>query len=230
MINLRENKKLNAPTGSNYNRYLVDIQFKSIKYLSKQDEIRPFKQLNTKNDEDARTTIVKATQPLVIAIANKLHSRKYPIEELICVGNDALSKYMDKFDVTRGYRFTSFIVKYISGSMMMEIRKAKDDVSLDATTEEGVTLLDIIPSTEIPLIPVSALIDEELKKALDQLEPLEKEILCRQYGLFGYEKMTQMEQQHVYDIDVIIVRMHAASGMKKLRKNKRLKNFLKSVS
>ena len=59
-------------------------------------------------DEEARNLFIKSNLALVVSIAKKNTNRGLTFLELIQEGNVGLVKAVDKFDVTKGYRFSTY--------------------------------------------------------------------------------------------------------------------------
>lgn len=62
---------------------------------------------------DIRAGLVRAYMPLVIAMAKRTSARNVEFAELIGEGNLALLRSIDKFDVARGFRFSTYACRAI---------------------------------------------------------------------------------------------------------------------
>ncbi len=63
--------------------------------------------------EDARQTLIKANTRLVISVAKRYIGQGVPFLDLIQEGNLGLMKAVDKFDYTRGYKFSTYATWWI---------------------------------------------------------------------------------------------------------------------
>jgi RNA polymerase sigma factor (sigma-70 family) len=115
-LNLRENKAFNFPTETSFKQYLKDIKYKKLEYLTKQQEAELFNILTTGNPQEqagARNEIINANLKLVISTASKYNGQGLPFEDLVQAGNLGLLNSIDRYDSTKGARFSSFAVSYI---------------------------------------------------------------------------------------------------------------------
>ena len=94
-------------------RYYDDIRKYGL--LSQEDEIKLFQLLKNGSSSDkqkARETIINSNQRFVVAIAKKFGTNDN-ILDLISEGNIGLMEAVDRFDYTKGVRFSTFAVWYI---------------------------------------------------------------------------------------------------------------------
>ncbi len=67
--------------------------------------------------EDARTTLIKANLRLVVKIAHDFKGLGLPLLDLISEGNIGLMRAVEKFDPTKGAKFSSYAAWWIKQSM-----------------------------------------------------------------------------------------------------------------
>ena len=94
-------------------KYYDDIRH--YKLLSQEEEVQLFitlKEGDKKSKEKARITIVNANQRFVVAVAKKFGTNENLLD-LISEGNIGLMEAIDRFDYTKGVRFSTFAVWYI---------------------------------------------------------------------------------------------------------------------
>src|SRR5260221_10131657 len=65
-------------------------------------------QSSIEDGKDARDHLIKANTRLVVSIAKRYMGRGVPFLDLIQEGNLGLMKAVEKFDYTRGYRFSTY--------------------------------------------------------------------------------------------------------------------------
>ncbi len=90
--------------------YLKEIG--KIPLLSVEEEIEVAKRL-AQGDEEAHNTMVEANLRLVVSIAKRYVGRGLPFLDLIQEGNLGLIKAVEKFDYTKGYKFSTYATWWI---------------------------------------------------------------------------------------------------------------------
>jgi RNA polymerase sigma factor (sigma-70 family) len=74
--------------------------------------------------QEFRTQIVRANTSLVLAMARRSRNRGVELAELVSEGNLALLRCVDKFDVSRGYKFSTYACRAILASFSRAGAKA----------------------------------------------------------------------------------------------------------
>ena len=90
--------------------YIMEVA--RIPLLTPEEEISLFNRLNS-GDKKARTKIIEANLRLPISIAKKYTNRGLDFLDLIQDGNLGLEKAVDKFDVTKGFKFSTYATWWI---------------------------------------------------------------------------------------------------------------------
>lgn len=153
-------------------------------------------------DINARNKLIEHNLRLVAHLVKK-YDAKEDTEDLISIGTIGLIKGIDSFDMDKGLKLTTYISKCIENEILMSFRKQKHQptVSLDdpiGTDKDGnmIHLYEIIQDQNqinvVDKMTTQAQITE-LMNYLQQLSPIEKEILSRRYGLDGNPAQTQKE-------------------------------------
>lgn len=108
--NLNEDMKL----------YLKEVARRQV--LTRDEEIALFKRL-ADGDTTARHEIVEANLRFVIKIALQFTGRGVPLADLIQEGNIGLLEVVEKFDYTKGFRFSTYAAFWIRQAIQMAVRK-----------------------------------------------------------------------------------------------------------
>ena len=90
--------------------YLKEIG--NVPLLSSEEEVELAK-LVENGDEEAKRKLTEANLRLVVSIAKKYVGRGMPFLDLIQEGNMGLMKAVDKFDYTKGYKFSTYATWWI---------------------------------------------------------------------------------------------------------------------
>lgn len=90
--------------------YLKEIG--QIKLLTMEEELALADRINA-GDEQAKTTLAEANLRLVVSIAKRYVGRGMLFLDLIQEGNIGLMKAVEKFDVTKGYKFSTYATWWI---------------------------------------------------------------------------------------------------------------------
>ena len=90
--------------------YLKEIG--NVPLLSSEEEVDLAKLVET-GDEEAKKKLTEANLRLVVSIAKKYVGRGMPFLDLIQEGNMGLMKAVDKFDYTKGYKFSTYATWWI---------------------------------------------------------------------------------------------------------------------
>ena len=104
--------------------------------LSKEDEINFIKDWQLSKNQKSLNKIVSAHLRLVISIANKFRNYGLPINELVQEGNVGLMQAVDKFDLYRDVRFSTYSSWWIKAAMQTFILKNWSIVRIGTTAAQ----------------------------------------------------------------------------------------------
>lgn len=83
-------------------------------------------------DEQAVKRLVEGNLRFVVSVAKKYQGLVVPLSDLISEGNIGLIKAAKRFDTTKGFKFITFAVSYVSQAMLQAINEQGASVRLPA--------------------------------------------------------------------------------------------------
>ena len=107
--------------GQLLNQYLKSMG--AIPLLSAQDEVEVARRIEDggADSELAKTSLIQANLRLVVSIAKQYIYRGLPLPDLIQEGNLGLMKAVEKFDYTKGFKFSTYASWWIRQSIIRAI-------------------------------------------------------------------------------------------------------------
>ncbi|MBO7703697.1 MAG: sigma-70 family RNA polymerase sigma factor [Solobacterium sp.] len=122
---LEETKRVQ--TSDSVRLYLQEIG--EIPLLTAEEERETAKRAS-EGDEAARQLLISSNLRLVVSIAKKFVKRGLSMQDLIQEGNMGLMRAVDKFDYTKGFRFSTYATWWIRQSMIRAIADQSRDIRL----------------------------------------------------------------------------------------------------
>ncbi len=104
--------------------------------LSKEDEVDFIKKWQLNKNENAINKLVSSHLRLVISLANKFKNYGLPINELVQEGNIGLMQAVEKFDLSRDVRFSTYASWWIKAAMQTFILKNWSIVRIGTTAAQ----------------------------------------------------------------------------------------------
>ena len=152
-------------------------QIGKIKLLSNEEELEVAKKIKEENSELAKKILVNANLRLVVSIAKKYIGRGLSFLDLIQEGNMGLMRAAEKFDYSKGYKFSTYATWWIQQAItraiadksrlirlpvhMIETLSKIKKISTDLTIENGAapTKEEIAYKIGMPVQKLTALIE-----------------------------------------------------------------------
>ncbi len=97
--------------------YLNELKFP----LLSDEELRVLYEKKSKGDITARNKIIESNLRLVVNIAKRYSDRGIPFIDVIGYGNLGLIKAVDKFDINKGYKFSTYATYWIRQSIIRSL-------------------------------------------------------------------------------------------------------------
>ena len=199
--------------------------------LSKEEEEKYITLLLNK-DPKARDKLIEHNLRLVAHIVKKYENSNTDTDDLISIGTIGLIKGIDSYSLKHGTKITTYCARCIENEILMYFKSNKKNnmvVSLDEPIgfdKDGneVTILEVLKTPKPDYVDEISKKDNIglLKKYLNILNPREKEIIKRRYGLDNLDEQTQKEIAK----DLNISRSYV-SRIEKRATTKILREFLK---
>lgn len=111
---MAEIKASEATTVNSIKVYLNEISQYSL--LSKEDEVR-YAKAAANGSQEAKNALINHNLRLVVSIAKKYMGRGLTLSDLIQEGNFGLIKATEKYDVDKGFRFSTYATYWIKQSI-----------------------------------------------------------------------------------------------------------------
>ncbi|NYV28094.1 RNA polymerase sigma factor RpoD/SigA [Streptobacillus felis] len=143
-----EDKKLTNSSESNINLislYISDLQNHEL--LTAEEEVELFKRVREENDEQAKHLLILSNLRLVVSEAKKLLGNGLPLIDLISEGNLGLIKSIDKFDYTKGLRFSTYAVWWIKQTIKKAIVNLGRDIRIPSYKYEQLSKVNKVIET-----------------------------------------------------------------------------------
>jgi len=132
-----------------------------------------------------KNRIIQSNLRLVVNIAKRHVSPQTNFFELISDGNISLMRAVDKFDYTRGFKFSTYASWAIMKNFARTVPKAgkRRDRFMTGHDELLEMTRDLRFEGEEPYVEPDVTVKENIERVMANLGPREREIVMRRYGL-----------------------------------------------
>lgn len=152
-------------------------QIGKIPLLSAEEELEVAKQIYESQNEVARKVLINANLRLVVSIAKKYIGRGLSFLDLIQEGNMGLIRATEKFDYTKGYKFSTYATWWIQQSITRAIADKARIIRLPIHLIESINKIKkatVDLTTELGRIPVKQEIADKLGISVSKLTSIIK--------------------------------------------------------
>jgi RNA polymerase primary sigma factor len=118
MRQLKITQSITSRDSQSLEKYLQEIG--KVDLISHDEEVELVTRIK-KGDKTAHDRLIKGNLRFVVSVAKQYQGQGLPLSDLINEGNIGLIKSVDRFDVTRGFKFISFAVWWIRQSILQAI-------------------------------------------------------------------------------------------------------------
>lgn len=108
--------------------------------LTKEEEVELFKRMKN-GDDEAREEIIKKNLRLVVSIAKRRIGSGMDLVDLVQEGILGLIKAVEKFDVEKGYKFSTYATWWIRQAINLTIKEKRGTIRLSVYQEERIRVL-----------------------------------------------------------------------------------------
>ncbi len=179
-------------------QYLQEI--KELDPLTPDEEVT-IAQRAKSGDQDAFNILVTHNLRFVVAVAKKFTGQGIPFEDLINEGNLGLMKAVSRYDESRGFRFISYAVWWISQRIRHAINKTGRTIRLPASVSESMGKL-FKQSIELEQVIEREPTSEELAELTDTTTKWVEEMIQASGETYSLDK--PMDDSNNTRLDFII--------------------------
>lgn len=168
-----------------------------------------------------RERIVRANLRLVVSIARRFANDQYTIDELVSDGNVALLNAVEKFDFSRGFRFSTYATHAIQRDIYRLVRKRRSELSR-CTLGISEVLTRTPVDDESPLAEVVHQQNVQIVRELmgKQLNEREQQVVSLRFGLQpGSEPATLQVVADLLQVSKERVRQIELKALEKMRRH-----------
>ncbi len=128
-----------GPSGDRFDSIKVYLkEIGRIKLLTTAEELEVARKVQDEHDEEAKKVLIRANLRLVVSIAKRYNGRGLSFLDLIQEGNIGLMKATDKYDYTKGYKFSTYATWWIRQAITRAIADQSRSIRLPVHVVETI--------------------------------------------------------------------------------------------
>ena len=202
--------------------YLKEIG--KIPLLSRQEELDIAKRI-CEGDEVAKKILVESNLRLVVSIARKYARKEMAMLDLIQEGTLGLIRAAEKFDYTKGFKFSTYATWWIKQGITRAIADQSRTIRVPVHMVEKINKVSTVSSQlakELGREPkpeeivTRALLKDQIEYLLDTLSEREKGVIKLRFGLGDGEKKTLEEVGRAFNVTRERARQIEKKALRKL--------------
>lgn len=169
----------------NYLKYRANMLKLSLKVETPDEQLLNDIDACLRRSEQVRDRIVHANLRLVVSLARKFCDQYSTFEELVSDGNVTLINAAEKFDCSRGFRFSTYATHATQRDYYRQIKKRRKNAQR-ITGDQNEFLGDLggeMEQEEVPMKTQALLYQKVMDIFEDELDEREQHIVCARFGI-----------------------------------------------
>ncbi len=190
--------------------------------LSRAEEIELSRSFKA-GDQRAKNKLVEHNLKLVFSVLKNYRSYKVDFEDLFQEGVIGLSKAIEKFDPTMGFKLSTYAVWWIRQAIQRALARQLKPAKLTEQAQEleNKTRVEHLIGTDEDQSPEhyaeNRLLEESVRKVLSSLRPRERIVMQLRYGIDHDECLNKKETAEALNISLNKVSNLEQKSIEKLR-------------
>jgi RNA polymerase sigma factor, sigma-70 family len=140
------------------------VQMGKYPLLNKEEEIALAKRI-AEGDQEAKNALINANLRLVVSVAKHYANKNLPLADLIQEGNIGLTRAAEKFDYTKGFKFSTYATWWIKQAVSRAIADQSRNIRLPVHVVECIRKINNVRRELLQSLGRDPT-DEEVAKAL----------------------------------------------------------------